>query len=87
MASSKDSKTTRRFIIEGSSPAGRPGLPTLIDRLKSAGVNVDASYRPVLVDPKKQRYAMRGEATPDAKKRAEQNDDLAFYSDEPIEPV
>ena len=87
MASNEDSKTARRFIIEGSSPTGRAGLPTLIDRLKVAGVDVDPSYRPVLVDPKRHRYALRGEATPDARERAQLNDDLAFYADDPIEPV
>jgi len=51
--------------------------------LSGTGIELDASYRPVCINPQQQRFVVRGQATPDAKKRAERKlgEGIKFFTD------
>jgi len=45
------------------------------------GVRLDDSYGPLLIDPGRGRHVVRGEATPEARRRAEAIPGVQFFSD------
>jgi hypothetical protein len=49
--------------------------------LDGVGVNLDADYGPVPVNPQLGRYVVRGTASPDARARAEQIPGVRFFAD------
>ena len=75
-----------RYIIQLDLPAaGRHGLEALAEKLAEAGVELDQSYRPVCINPKLQRYVLRGDANPEARRVAERIGGVEFFSDAPVE--
>ena len=55
--------------------------------LAETGVELDAAYGPILVNPAKGRYVVRGKATPGARARAETLPGILFYSDAGVSPL
>ncbi len=59
-------------------------IRALLDRV---GVAVDPNYGPVPINPTLGRYVVRGDASPDARARAEQIPGVRFFADAVQEPA
>lgn len=55
--------------------------------LESTGIELDAGYGPILVNPKLGRYVVRGVATPEARAKAERIPGIRFFADVQQKPV
>lgn len=75
---------TDRYLIELESPEGRSGLSSKVEALESAGVVVDRERRPILIDPERHLFAVRGVATKQAKATASRKFGVRFFRDEEI---
>lgn len=51
------------------------------------GVRLDGSYGPHLIDAGRGRHVVRGEATPEARKKAEAIPGVRFFADVPQAPM
>ncbi len=51
--------------------------------LQGTGIELDKNYRPICVNAQQQRVVVRGQATPEARQRAEKmlGDGVKFFSD------
>jgi hypothetical protein len=69
---------------------GRPSveMSDVKKMLAGAKIDLDASYGPILIDPVKGRYVVRGTATPSARQYAEANiPGVQFFGDPRIAPT
>ena len=76
-----------RFMIQIERPKGKVDLKSAQSILKSAGVVIDTSYKPVCVNPKLGRYVLRGSATNEAKSKAERIKGVQLFPDMKISPA
>lgn len=64
------------------------GMGEVRKLLAGAGIDLDASYGPIPIDPVKGRYVVRGTATPSARQHAEANiPGVQFFGDPRIAPT
>lgn len=75
------------FMIQIERPKGKVSLEEARSLLETTGVEVDASYKPVCVNPKLGRYVLRGNATDEAKSKAEQIEGVQLFRDSKILPA
>ena len=69
---------------------GRPSveMSDVKKMLEGTKIDLDASYGPILIDPAKGRYVVRGTATPSARQYAEANiPGVQFFGDPRIAPT
>ncbi|NUO78871.1 hypothetical protein HUU05_02260 [candidate division KSB1 bacterium] len=67
----------------------RVNIDTLKRLLGGTGIELDPSYSPVCINPQQHRFVVRGEATSEARRRAEQRfgTDVKFFSDGRVQPI
>ena len=67
-------------------PVGLKAFQRLLD---GTGIKLDPHYRPVCVNAQRQRFVVRGEATPEARLRAEQmlGDGIRFIPDGTVQTL
>ena len=87
MASLMKDTTIHRFMIQIERPKAKVDLEAAQSLLRTAGVVVDTSYRPVCVNPKLGRFVLRGTATDEAKSKAERIKGVKFFRDMSIQPT
>lgn len=80
-------RDTRRYVIQIERPNETLDIGKAQTILDSTGVEIDTSYGPICVNPKRGRYVVRGLATPRAKSRAEKIEGVTFYQDARIAPA
>jgi hypothetical protein len=80
-------KPADRFMIQIELPKVKADLEAAQSLLKSAGVEVDTSYKLVCVNPKLGRYVLRGSATDEAKSKAERIKGVQLFPDVKISPA
>ncbi len=71
----------RSFIIQVDRPGERLDMPAVAALLAGTGVRLDDGYGPVLIDPGRGRYVVRGEATLEARRKAEAIPGVQFFAD------
>lgn len=76
-----------RYIIQLDRPGDRLDMATVSALLEPAGVELDRSYGPILVNRSLGRYVVRGTASPDARAQAEQLGGVRFFSETRQEPM
>lgn len=75
-----------RYIIQlDLPPAGGRDLGSITKELREAGVEIDADYHPVCINPKLQRFVVRGVASVEARDAAEKIGGIQFFADSPIQ--
>jgi hypothetical protein len=76
-----------RFLIQLERPGVRLAMADVEDALRDTGIELDPTYGPILVNPARGRYVVRGYATPEARARAEELEGVQLFADARIEPV
>ena len=76
-----------RYIIQVERPGERIDMAAVRVLLGDTGVELDADYGPVPVNPKLGRYVVRGLASPDARARAEAIPGVRFFAEVRQEPA
>jgi hypothetical protein len=82
------SEAASNYLIQVD--VGRPSveMSDVKKMLADAKIDLDASYGPILIDPAKGRYVVRGTATPSAREYAEANiPGVQFFGDPRIAPT
>lgn len=82
-----EANLARAFIIQVDRPGERLDIPAVAALLDGTGVRLDGAYGPVLIDPHSGRHVVRGEATPEARRRAEAIPGVRFFADIRQEPM
>lgn len=77
----------RRYMLQIECPGKRLDLPEISRILSDTGVELDPSYRPILVNPTLGRYVVRASADDQARKRAERIPGVQFFGDLKISPT
>lgn len=86
---------TQRYIIQIDLPNAAPKKNPRVDLnilkkiFKDTGIELDANYTPVLINPQQQRFVVRGEATAEGRQRAEHKlgTNVKFFSDGRVQPT
>ena len=76
-----------RYMIQIERPGEHLDLPRITEILADTGVKLDASYRPILVNPALGRYVVRAWAEDAARNRAEKIPGIQFFGDLKIRPM
>ncbi len=84
---SEPPSTRYRCIIQIDRPSQDLDMPAVLEMLQGTGVELDASYGPLLINPKLGRYVVRGSTTPDARGKAEQIPGVRFFAEAGVEPI
>jgi hypothetical protein len=82
----------QRYLIQidlAEKPNARVDLSVLQRLLDRTGIELDAKYAPVCINPQQRRFVVRGEATLEARQRAEKKlgADVKFFSDSRVQPM
>jgi hypothetical protein len=81
------SEVPSRYLIQ-IDLGRRAGMEEIRKILERPDIEVDPSYGPILIDPAKGRYVVRGTATPSARQHAEANiPGVQFFGDQRIAPT
>lgn len=67
----------------------RVDLQAMQRLLDHTGIELDAKYAPICINPQQRRFVVRGEATSEARDRAEKTfgADVKFFSDGRVQPM
>ena len=76
-----------RFIIQIERPGQKLQMDDVTELFRETGVELDASYGPVLVNPGLGRFVVRGLADPLARERAEAIPGVKLFADARIKPT
>jgi hypothetical protein len=76
-----------RFLIQIESPARKLDMPWVKKLFAETGVELDEGYGPILVNPVRGRYVVRGAASREAKEKAEALPGIRFFADTRQEPT
>jgi len=76
-----------KFLIQIERLDEKPGIQEVRALLEPLGVVLDTSYGPICVNPRLGRYVVRGEATKEAKGRAEKLPGVSFFPDAKVSPA
>ncbi len=77
----QDEGQAARYIIQIERSGQKLDMASAQALLAGTGVELDAAYGPILVNPKLGRYVVRGLATPSARREAENVPGVSFFSD------
>lgn len=80
-------KKAQRLMIQIEHLQGALDLGDAEKLLRSTGIELDKSYGPILVNPKKGRYVVRGFASPAAVAKAKALPGVSVFADAPIQPA
>ncbi len=75
------------YVIQVERPGERIDMRAIRALLGGAGVELDPSYGPILIDPQRGRYVVRGVASPDARVSAERIPGVRFFADTQQQPA
>lgn len=81
------SRSGTQVIIQVDRPGQKLDLPAVQALLKGTGVQLDASYGPILINPQLGRYVVRGKATSKARAKAEQIPGVRFFAEVRQKPM
>lgn len=76
-----------RVIIQIERPGVRLCMEDVSELFRGTGIELDASYGPILVNPGLGRFVVRGLADPPARERAEAIPGVRLFADARIEPA
>jgi hypothetical protein len=76
-----------RFLIQIEHLGGTLDMPAARTLLAGTGVELDQTYGPILVNPARGRYVVRGRASRAARAKAEALPGVRFFSDAGISPA
>ncbi|HEV8265778.1 MAG TPA: hypothetical protein VGQ06_12595 [Gemmatimonadales bacterium] len=76
-----------RYVIQLERPGERVDMEFVRALLGGTGVEVDAGYGPVPVNPGLGRFVVRGFASPEARALAEQIPGIRFFADVRQQPA
>jgi len=76
-----------RYVIQLERPGDRVDMEFVRDLLGGTGVELDAEYGPVPVNPTLGRFVVRGFASPEARALAERIPGIKFFADARQQPV
>ncbi len=76
-----------RYVIQLERPGDRVDMEFVRDLLGGTGVELDAEYGPVPVNPSLGRFVVRGFASPEARALAERIPGIKFFADARQQPV
>lgn len=74
-------------IIQIDRPGRKLAMETVAELLEGTGVEIDADYGPIPINPAIGRYVVRGRATIAAKARAEKISGVRLFADARVQPV
>ena len=89
------SNAAQNYIIQLDLPngrskkSGRLDMKTVLRLFDGTGIELDANYGPILINPQERRFVVRGLATSESRQRAEQRlgKDVKFFSDGRVQPM
>jgi hypothetical protein len=81
------SREEQRLMIQIEHPQGELAFGDAERLLGLTGIELDKSYGPILVNPKKGRYVVRGFASPAAVAKAKALPGVSVFADAPIQPA
>jgi hypothetical protein len=76
-----------RFLIQIERPHERVDMERVRALLEPAGVQIDPAYGPICINPKLERYVVRGTASEEARATAERIPGVRFFRDSQITPA
>ncbi len=82
-----DSESFRRYLVQIERSGPPMGMRDIARLLGKAGVEVDPSYGPILVNPDLGRYVVRATASREAREAAESLPGVQFFSDVTVKPT
>ena len=83
----KPDHDTSLVIIQVDRPGGRLAMEAVAKLLEGTGVEIDASYGPIPINPAIGRYVVRGRATPAARAKAEKIPGVRLFADARVQPM
>ena len=86
-AGSSPSAGRARFIIQIERPGQKLQMDDVTELFRETGVELDANYGPILVNPGLGRFVVRGLADALARERAEALPGVKLFSDARIKPT
>jgi hypothetical protein len=76
-----------RYVIQLERPGERVDMEFVRALLGDTGVELDAAYGPIAVNPTLGRFVVRGVASPEARALAERIPGIKFFADARQEPA
>lgn len=76
-----------RYVIQLERPGERVDMEFVRALLVDTGVELDAAYGPIPVNPNLGRFVVRGVASPEARAQAERIPGIRFFADVQQEPA
>ena len=74
-------------IIQVDRPGGKLAMEAVRKLLAGTGIELDADYDPIAVNPAIGRYVVRGMATPTARAKAEKIPGVRLFADARVQPM
>lgn len=74
-------------IIQVDRPGGKLAMEAVHKLLEGTGVEIDATYGPISINPAIGRYVVRGRATPAARAKAEKIPGVRLFADARVQPL
>ena len=76
-----------RYVIQLERPGERVDMEFVRALLSDTGVELDAAYGPIPVNPSVGRFVVRGSASPEARALAERIPGVRFFADVQQQPA
>lgn len=80
-------RSKSRYVIQLERPGERVDMEFVRSLLDDTGVELDAGYGPIPVNPNLGRFVVRGVASPEARALAERIPGVRFFADVQQKPV
>jgi hypothetical protein len=74
-------------IIQVDLPGGKLAMEAVSKLLEGTGIEIDANYGPIPINPAIGRYVVRGRATLEARAKAEKIPGVRLFADTRIQPM
>lgn len=74
-------------IIQVDRPGRKLAMEAVNKLLEGTGVEIDANYGPIPINPAIGRYVVRGRATPAARAKAEKIPGVRLFADARVQPT
>ena len=74
-------------IIQVDRPGGKLAMEAVRQLLEGTGVEIDADYGPIPINPAIGRWVVRGRATREAKAKAEKISGVRLFADARVQPM
>ena len=78
---------SQRFIIQIDNVGKKMDIEVVNKMLSNTGIIIDPNYKPICVNPKINRYVVRGFANSEAQKKARNVKGITLFRDSKVRPL